>query len=272
MNFKSLISTGLIISAFSLTGFAASKNDYSDILKKMVPPNTPYTIKVEKKSELKGFEQLNVSIKNKNTGTIYHRYLWVSKDKTLIIPVLLKYKNGKLTRVEPKISVEQSKADISWLNDILKLLPEKLKQSMGKGTDVYLFTDPYCPFCKREIPKLLKLAKENKIRLHVIPFDVHGAQATKASALFLHIEESKGLKEAINKIEAAEFSKVSEAVKNQKNMDEILKKYKPILDKILRIAFSHGINGTPAMIIKTGKNQGYVIMGLQDISPYIKKK
>jgi len=256
----------------SLPALASGNNTtYKNIIDKLVPPNTPYTVKVEKKSELKGFKQLNVSIKNKNTGTIYHRYLWVSKDKQIIIPVVLKFKNGKLTRVEPKISVEQAKADISWLNEILKDMPKNTKQSIGKGVEVYMFSDPYCPFCKRELPKLMKLAKEGKIRLHIIPFDVHGERAAKASALFLNIEKNKGLNEAINKIEGAEFSKVSEAVKNQKDMDKIYKEYKPLLDKILRIAFEHGINGTPAMIIKTGKNEGYVILGLQDISKYIKK-
>ena len=263
-----ILALGMCVPAIA----SGNKTVYRDILSKMVPPNTPYTVKVEKNSQLKNFTQLNVSIKNKNTGTIFHRYLWVSKNKQIIIPIVLKYENGRVTRVEPKISVEQSEADISWFNEILDSLPKNTKQSVGKGIDVYMFSDPYCPFCKRELPRLLKLAEEGKIRLHIIPFDVHGERAAKASALFLNIEKNEGLNEAINKIEGADFSKVSEAVKNQKDMNKIYKEYKPLLDKILRIAFEHGINGTPAMIIKTGKNQGYVILGLQDISKYIKNK
>lgn len=265
---SSILAVGMCVPAIA----SGNKTTYKDILSKMVPPNTPYTVKIERNSQLKNFTQLNVSIKNKNTGTIFHRYLWVSKNKQTIIPVVLKYKNGRLTRVEPKISVEQAKADITWFNEILNSLPKNAKQSVGKGVEVYMFSDPYCPFCKRELPKLMKLAKEGKIKLHIIPFDVHGERAAKASALFLNIEKNKGLNEAINKVEGAGFSKVSDAVKNQKDMDKIYKEYKPLLDKILRIAFEHGINGTPAMIIKTGKNEGYVILGLQDISKYIKKK
>ncbi len=271
MGLKRILIGSAVIVSLAIPGFAKSQNSYNEIINKMVPPSTQYSVKVKKNSLLKGFHQLNVSIKNRNTGVIFHRYLWVSKDKKLIIPVILKYENGKLIRIEPKIAMEQSKTDISWLNNILKVLPNYLKQSIGKGTEVYLFTDPYCPFCKREVPRLLKLAKNNKIKLHIIPFDVHGPQAAKASALFLHIEKNKGIEKAINTIEAAEFSKVTEAVKSQKDMDKIYEKYKPMLDKILRIAYSHGINGTPAMVIKTGKNQGYVILGLQDISKYIKK-
>ncbi len=269
MDFRKVAIGAMLLLGLSVPATALG-NSYKGIVGKLVPPNTPYTVKVEKNSQLKGFAQLNVSIKNKNTGTIIHRYLWVSKDKKIIIPILLKYNNGRLTRIEPKISVEQSKADISWLNDVLKLLPKELKQSIGKGKEVYMFTDPYCPFCKRELPRLMKLAEENKIKLYIIPFDVHGEQATKASSLFLHLEKTKGIKTAINKIEAANFQKVTDAVKNQKDMDKIYKQYKPTLDKIVKLAFAHGINGTPAMIIVTGKNEGYVILGLRDISKYIK--
>ncbi len=273
MRFGKTIISSALVACLSLPALASGNSStYKDIVGKLVPPNTPYTVKVEKKSELKGFKQLNVSIKNKNTGTIYHRYLWVSKNKQIIVPIVLKFENGRLTRVEPKVSVEQAKTDISWLNELLKEMPKNAKKSIGKGVEVYMFSDPYCPFCKRELPRLLKLAKEGKIKLHIIPFDVHGERAARASALFLNIEKNKGLNEAINKVEGAEFSKVSEAVKNQKNMGKIYKEYKPLLDKILRTAFEHGINGTPAMIIKTGKNEGYVILGLQDISKYIKKK
>ncbi len=273
MNLKKVILSSMLIAGLSVPALASGKNiTYKELVSKLVPPNAPYTVKVTKNSELKGFKKLNVAIRNKNTGMIFHRYLWVSENKRVIIPIVLEYNNGKITRVEPKISVQQAKANIGWFNDILNSLPKKAKQSIGKGVDVYMFSDPYCPFCKRELPKLLKLAKEGKIKLHIVPFDVHGERAGKASALFLNIETNKGLKDAIGKIEGAEFSKVSEAVKNQKDMDKIYKKYKPLLDKILRIAFEHGINGTPAMIIKTGKNEGYVILGLQDISKYIKNK
>ncbi|WP_035587792.1 DsbA family protein [Hippea jasoniae] len=267
MDLKKLLVGSIVAGFYTTTAFAAQ--NYSDILNKLIPPTISYKVKVEKNSQLKGFDQLNVSIIQKKTGTVYHRYLWVSKDKTKIIPVLLENKNGKIVRVKPQQNVERIPVDISWLNNLIEKLPEWAKKSIGEGREVYLFSDPLCPFCKRELPKLLKLAENKKIKLHVLPFDVHGPQAKKGSAVFLDIEKKKGLKEALNKVELANFGDV-EKMANTKEAAELLKKYSKVLDEIQNAAAKAGINGTPAMLIKTSKDKGYLILGLTDITPYIK--
>jgi len=266
-----LLAVSLSIALMSSTAFAA-QTPYDDILKKLIPPNVNYKVKVEKTSKIKGFKQLNVAIENKKYGVIVHRYLWVSKDKKEIIPVLLAYENGKIKRVGPKNQIERVEVDLKWLKDLLKELPEEAKKSYGNGTEVYMFSDPFCPFCKRQLPQLVKLAKEKKIKLHILPFDVHGEQAKKASALFLDIEKKEGLKAAIDKVENADFKDVENLIKNTKNIEDITKKYSPILEKIAKAAKQHGINGTPATVVVYSNGKGYILMGLTDVGEFIKKK
>ncbi|WP_022670088.1 DsbA family protein [Hippea alviniae] len=266
-----LLIAGLSIAFMSSTAFA-SKTPYDEILKKMIPPNINYTVKVEKNSKIKGFNQLNVAIENKKFGVIVHRYLWISKDKKEIIPVLLTYENGKLKRIEPKKQIERVKVDLKWLKELLKELPESAKKSYGKGTDVYMFSDPLCPFCKRQLPQLVKLAEEGKIKLHILPFDVHGKKANEASAIFLDIEKKEGLKAAIDKVESASFKDVENIIKNTKNLKELKKKYSPIIDKIAKAAIQHGINGTPATVVMYSDGKGYMLMGLSNVDKFIKKK
>ncbi|WP_025270075.1 DsbA family protein [Hippea sp. KM1] len=262
-----------IVSSFVLIGSmsASAKTKYDDVLKKIIPSRINYTATVEKDSILKGFDQINVGIENKKTGTIYHRYIWISKDKTTIVPVILKLKDGQLKRATPQKVMERIETDISWFYNLKKELPKSILKSIGNGkTEVYLFSDPLCPFCKRELSKLIKLAEENKIKLYVLPFNVHGEEAKKASAIFLNIVEKDGLKAAIDKIEGAEFNQVKDMVKKEKDIDKLLKKYGSVMDKIAKAAFKNGIEGTPGIVIPKTKQKGYVIVGLSNIEEYIK--
>ncbi|AEA33915.1 DsbA family protein [Hippea maritima] len=268
-NFKKLILGTSILLIGSNYALAATK--YDDVLKKIIPSKINYTAQVEKKSILNGFDQVNVGIENKKTGTIYHRYLWISKDKKTIIPVVLKLQNGQLRRATPDKLMERVQTNIKWFNDLIGSLPRNILKSYGNGkTTVYLFSDPLCPFCKRELSNLVKLAKEGKIKLFILPFNVHGEEAKKASAIFLDIEEKEGLKAAIDKIENASFSNVKKMVKQTKNVDKLLKKYSSVMDKITQSAFKNGIQGTPGIVIPKSKEKGYVIVGLSNIDQYIK--
>ncbi len=250
---------------------ANPKGEYKDILARLIPPTINYSVTVEKNSIIKGFKQLNVSIEDKSKGLIEHKYLWVSKDKSLIIPTIVKMKNGRFKRVSPPKAIQRVEVDLSWFMQLVKQLPNDMKKSYGSGKNVYILSDPYCPFCKLELLQLMKLAKDNKIALHVIPYDVHGKKADNASLLFIKIEKEKNLLEALNQIGSAKFSDISNYVeKHKKEIKPLSKKYLPIIKKISDKVYEHGIKGTPAIIIPTKNNKGYLISGIEDISKYIK--
>ena len=265
----------MFVLMFGLSSVSFAKNsnyNYKAMLSQLIPPTIQYDVKVLKKSVLKGYTQLDVIIKDTKAGVKVHRYLWVSKDKNRIITTILtKGPNGRFQRLMPKNYMEHFPVDISWFMNMVKKLPKEMKKSYGKGKVVYLLSDPYCPFCKRELKTLKGMAASGKIKLHIIPFDVHGPKAEEASLIFLKIEKEKGLLAAINKVEGASFSDVDKIVAaNKKDIKELSKKYSKLLKNIVQSAMSKNIRGTPAMIIPTKGNKGYIIIGLGDITPYLK--
>ena len=272
--FKGAFFALFFLFAFSLNGFSANKDnaDYKSVLQKIIPPTINYSVKVVKNSELKGFDKLDISIKRNKMGFISHRYLWVSKDKKNIVPIVLKVgANGRIARVGPSKSIERFPIDVAWFYKLVNSMPKDLRKSYGKGRSVYMLSDPYCPYCKRELKKLTALAKEDKIKLHIIPFNIHGKKSEEASVVFFKIEKEKGLLAAINAVEGASYKNVDNIVqKHQKDIKKLNKSYKPILEKIEKTALKHGIKGTPVMIIKTSKAKGYLIVGISDITNYIK--
>ncbi len=270
---KLLLLTVAVFFSFSSLAFSANQKEvYKGVLSQLIPPTIKYNVEVLKKSALKGYDQLDVIIKDTKMGVKIHRYLWVSKDKKSVIPtILVKGENGRFERLMPKHYIEHFPVDLSWFFNMLKQLPAEMKRSYGKGKVVYMFSDPYCPFCKRELAKLKSLAEKGKIKLYIVPFDVHGPKAEKASLIFLKIEKEKGLLAAINNVEGANFGDVDKIVeKNSKEIEQLNKKYSKYLRNIVKTAMSKGIRGTPAMIIPTKDNKGYLIVGLTDITPYLK--
>jgi thiol:disulfide interchange protein DsbC len=268
--FFSLI-LGLITLLAPLSFSANPNEEYKSILARLIPPDISYSVTVEKNSLIKGFKQLNVAIDDSKKGMKIHKYLWVSNDKKLIVPTIIKNNNGKFERVSPKDSEKRFPVKLSWFFELIKNLPPEMKKSYGNGTEVYMFSDPYCPFCKIELAKIIKLAKDGKIKLHIIPFDVHGKKADDASAVFIKIEKEKGLLEAINKIAIASFKDVDKIVKeNKKDIANLKKSYSKHLRNIENVISSNGITGTPAVVIPTKGDKGYLIVGLEDITPYTK--
>ncbi len=268
-----LIFLFMFMLGFSSVSFSAnSKASYKDVLSQLIPPNINYDVKVLKSSVIKGFTQLDVIIKNDKMGVKIHRYLWISKDKNSIITtVLQKGTNGRFARLEPKQYIERFAIDINWFNNIIKNLPPEMKKSYGKGKIVYMLSDPYCPYCKKEIEILKKLADKGKIKLHVIPFNVHGKKAEDASLVFISIEKQKGLLAAINEIESASFSDVDKKVNaNKKNIEKLRGRYSKYVQNIAKAAISKGVRGTPVVIIPTKDSKGYLIIGLSDIASYVK--
>ncbi len=255
------------------TALAGEMKTYRNIVKHFIPPNMEFSIKKTNKEQIKGYDTLKVSIKNKTTGTVINSYIWVSHNKKRVIPVVLKMKDGKLYRVLPKNSIEHVAVDVSWFTKFIKKFPKSINKTYGNGkTVVYMFSDPYCPFCKREFKTLMSLAKENKITLHVLPLIIHGERSVQATLLFWHYEATGTLKQALDKIEAASFADVDKLVNENKKLinNQLKKKYNKHLRDLVILLMSHRINATPTMFVMEGDEKAVIIQGVNNLSKEIK--
>ncbi len=266
---------GLVVLFFMMLSSAYAGNTdnaYKNALSKIIPPKLHYTLKQSKEHKIAGFDTLIISIKQESAGIIMHRYIWISKDKKTVIPTLLDVSEARPKRVIPKDSFERFPVDISWFMNYLSKLPEGFKKSYGRGkTVVYLFSDPYCPYCKRQLKTLKNLAESNKIKLYILPFNVHGQKAQDASMLFWNIEKDQGLKNAISKIEGADYADIDKMVKdNKKTIDKLRKEYAPTMKKLSDLLKEHRFNGTPITFIMKKQNKAFIIVGLSDLSKEIK--
>ena len=258
-----IIFLALFITAGNLYAENLSSGDYKSVIQKLISPGLDFTLNESNAFYLKGFKTFEVAIKDKKLGRITHKYIWVSEDKKYVLPALINVSGIKPKRIEPEKRVEYFFVDVEWFKEVLKKMPPYFKRSLGESkTKVYILSDPYCFYCKKLLKEAILLAEENRIKLHVIPFDIHGDKATKASILFVEKEKTSGLKTALNEIELASYKDIDKKVKESKEKIETLQKE---LDKYLKSARSsllkQGLKGTPVTLIFNPEDKAQIRMG-----------
>ncbi len=105
-----------------------------------------------------------------------------------------------------------------------------------KGPEVFFVTDPQCPYCKKALPIVKKLAEENKIKLQVVlfPLSIHpGAYEQSVSIVC----DKKGLQE------------LESGYKSSNQCEEGKKK----ISEASTFLQAKGIRGTPSYIFSNGK-------------------
>ncbi len=251
---------------------AKAATDYTAIAKKLVPPNVNIELKHTSDFQISGFQTFIATLKPQNSSVSVYKYLWISDDGKYVIPNLLSYANNTISQIEPKVKESYNAVNIEWFNRVLSTLSPNLKKSFGNGkVEVYILSDPYCPFCKEQLAQAIELAKQNKIKLYVIPFDVHGEKSTQASILFWDIESKTNLQNALTKVEAASFEAVDKIVaQNQNLINKLTPQYKPKLEYLKGEFFKQKLNGTPSIIVRKTNTTGIVIVGLTNLSNFIK--
>lgn len=259
---------GLIV----MFSYAKASPNYTAIAKKLVPANVNIELKQTNDFQISGFKTFIATLKPQNASVTVYKYLWISNDGKYVIPNLLAYSNNSISQIEPKVKESYNTVNIDWFNRVLSTLSPDLKKSFGNGkTEVYILSDPYCPFCKEQLAQAIELAKQNKIKLYVIPFDVHGEKSTQASMLFWNIESKSTLAEALAQVEAAPFEAVDKIVaKNQNLIKQLTPNYQPKLNYLKDEFFKQKLNGTPSIIIRKTNTTGIVIVGLTNLANFIK--
>ena len=87
------------------------------------------------------------------------------------------------TRLSPTMAKKEEINKVV-LNEVQwKKLKSLVDATYGDGPkNVYLFTDPHCPFCKRLEGTLKELADKGLIKIHIILFPVHDSAISVSSA------------------------------------------------------------------------------------------
>ena len=150
--------------------------------------------------------------------------------KYLMQGVMVKIEDLKTGQAHKSISRDVSK---------LLMLNSVLIGNANASKQLFVFSDPDCPFCRQTHDELMRLVKNGDIAVFVKPYPLenHPAAYDKARVIL----ESNSL-ESLNKIFAGE-----------KVLAPVHPSSKAAVDDIIGLAKSLGIKGTPAFLLPNGK-------------------
>lgn len=110
------------------------------------------------------------------------------------------------------------------------------KPAKANGKILYAFVDPLCPFCHVAEAKLQKLADESHYTVKIIPFIVHGQQASDKIASFI-----------CSKLSFADY------VKGNFGTAKTCSQATDLLAKAQKIDATLALSGTPTFFTSDGK-------------------
>lgn len=118
----------------------------------------------------------------------------------------------------------------------LKKLKELVAFTIGKkGPEFFFVTDPQCPYCKKGLPIIKKLASEGKLQAHVLLFPLSFHEGAKEQSISI-ICDKKGL----------------EGLEAQYRSENQCDKGKKMVEETLAFLQSKGVRGTPSYIFTNG--------------------
>ncbi|MEJ5300964.1 MAG: DsbC family protein [Thermodesulforhabdaceae bacterium] len=128
--------------------------------------------------------------------------------------------------------------------ELNKLTAEDIKKltsftafTVGKsGPEFYFITDPQCPYCKKALPIVKKLADEGKVKVHVVLFPLSIHSGAKEQSISI-ICDKKGL------------PGLESGYKSENQCEEGKKK----IEGAESFLQAKGVRGTPSYIFPNGK-------------------
>ena len=213
-----------------------SLKDANELLKK-----TGIAVKSVKDAPAKGLFELLVEKDNKQ-GIIFVDY----GKKHLL--------QGMIVDLETLKPVSAHAQDLPQPKQVTSVdvtkIPAGKAVTMGnpKGSvNLYVFTDPDCPYCRKahqELKKLAAIAPDVAIHIMLFPLPMHPGAYDKARAVY----ESKSLDMLDKAFDGKEIPKPTS------------ESSKAAIDEIIKFGNSHGISGTPTLVMPDGK----VEVGMRD--------
>jgi len=162
------------------------------------------------------------------------RYNILYVDKTgryFLAGNLIEVASGKnLTREKLQALNKLTSDDIKKLKDLVAFTLGK------KGPEFFYVTDPQCPYCKKGLPIIERLAKEGKLKAHVLFYPLSFHRGAKEQAISI-ICDKKGIKGLESR-----YQSENQCEKGKKKVEETI--------ALLR---AKGVRGTPSYIFMNGK-------------------
>ncbi|WP_457679597.1 DsbA family protein [Thermovibrio sp.] len=234
-----------------------------------------------------GFRTYEVTLVDKRNSREIKRYIFISPDDKYLALEIFKIKEeGKSLHIQPlrpKNSEKQIKVDLSWVKEVDRELQQNnIPHVIGKSDrKVYIVWDVFCPFCYSHFKEITKVAKEEKVEIHMIPFPIHGENSLKGLIYYTQLAREKGAGRALKELYdlgngnfmkyVNQLEKKEEEINLPKEEKEKLTEfYKNLKTELIK----HGVHATPTIIyIPPGeKNKGYVIVGFKPIEQVLKMK
>ncbi len=154
---------------------------------------------------------------------------------------------GRIVEIKNRRDLTGEK--IAELNRV-KLSPSQLKQlrkyvafSAGQGPEIFLITDPDCPFCKKAEKILWDLIRENKIRVNVVFFPLEQLHPQAKRKAISMICEKKGFEALLYP-----YNGTQTCPEGQKKVEEGMEFVKTL-----------GVRGTPTYVLPSGLTHSGVL-------------
>ncbi|MBS9778963.1 MAG: histidine kinase [Campylobacteraceae bacterium] len=224
---KNAIFLALCLSLLGLTNAGAKTNDNDLILnyfKSQVPPQVKVTITdTQEVKELPKFKLVTIKLSD---GKRDQEIKMFSQGEQLFPDIIdLKSKTSLLHEVQKKAQ-QKALRDLYTKEDKANII------SLGndpKKETLVIFTDPECPYCRRELKDIENRLKTNNVKLLITT--VHGKSSLqKAHLIYDGIKKAKGDDEKIKimrKYYASDVNLTNEKIddKRVEQMDSLRKKY-----------------------------------------------
>lgn len=220
-----VVGVGFLVISFGLALACPTVEQVQEGIKKVFNQNFEVK-KVQPSKELPGICEAHVIVQER------YNILYVDQTgKYFFAGNLIEVSTGKNLTQEASQELNKLTAD-----DVKKLASLTAFTVGKKGPEVYFVTDPQCPYCKKALPVVKKLADEGKIKAHFVlfPLSIHPGAREQSIAI---ICDKKGLPG----LEAA-YKSENQCEDGKKKIDEA--------EKFLQ---SKGIRGTPSYIFPNGK-------------------
>jgi len=154
---------------------------------------------------------------------------------------------GRIIDLTHRKDLTQEK--IAELNRV-KLSPEKLKTlkkyvafSAGSGPEIFLITDPDCPFCKKAEKILWELVQKNQVKVNVVLFPLEKLHPKAKAKAISMICEGKGFETLL-----MNYNGNSTCPEGQRKIEGSIQFVKSL-----------GISGTPTYIFPSGLTHSGVL-------------
>jgi len=234
--FRKVLFGGMALSLFCNTALAGSKCPTPSEIDPKIQKLTQGNFHVSAVNESQVPSLCEVVVESRQGGM--KNIIYYNPDKNVLIL-------GNM--INPDTGENLTYKRLVSLNKLTKQQMEQLKElavfKQGKGPEVFLFVDPFCPFCKRMEQVLMDYADQGLLTVYVLMFpleNIHPGATEAAVDIACNTPNLKALHDYKKK------EKVEVDENCRKEAEEKIR-------KTVELANQLGVRGTPTVVFPDGR-------------------